>query len=75
MNAALRPVRPDPAEGLRAHCATLQAHADRLRAAAGALERQMCIRDRFRAELAALAHRCATAADGLALAAARLQDE
>ncbi|MEU2390540.1 hypothetical protein [Streptomyces sp. NPDC007369] len=76
MKAALRlrPARPDPVEGLRAHCAALRAHADRLAAAAGELERQDSPHAAaFRAEVAALAERCATAASGLALAVARLQ--
>ncbi|AXE24361.1 hypothetical protein C0216_13665 [Streptomyces globosus] len=72
--ARLRAAAPDPADGLRAHCEALRVHADRLRAAAGELEQQGPPAAPFRAEVAALAERCSTAADGLALAAARLRE-
>ncbi|WP_327134698.1 hypothetical protein OG311_33085 [Streptomyces sp. NBC_01343] len=76
MNAAprFRPGPPDPADGLRGHSAVLRAHALRLHAAAGALDWQGPQGDAFRAEVAALADRCATAANGLAVAAAQLED-
>ncbi|MFE2478937.1 hypothetical protein [Streptomyces sp. NPDC059389] len=75
MNAAtrLRPGPPDPADGLRGHSAALHAHALRLHAAAEALEWRGPQGDAFRAEVAALADRCATAATGLAVAAAQLE--
>ncbi|MER7463734.1 hypothetical protein [Streptomyces sp. NPDC097981] len=71
----LRQGPPDPAGGLRGHSAVLRAHALRLRAAAEALDWQGPQADAFRAEVAALADRCATAANGLAVAAAQLEDE
>lgn len=71
----LRSGPPDPADGLRGHSAALHAHALRLRAAVEALDWQGPQADAFRAEVAALADRCATAANGLAVAAAQLQDE
>ncbi|MFF4105587.1 hypothetical protein [Streptomyces sp. NPDC001903] len=76
MNAAprLRPCPPDPADGLRGHSAALRTHALRLRAAAEALVWQGPRADAFRAEVAALADRCATAANGLAAAADQLED-
>ncbi|MFE2852094.1 hypothetical protein ACFXJO_13300 [Streptomyces lavendulae] len=61
-----------PADGLRGHCAALRSHAHRLRAGAAALEWRGPQADAFRAEVAALADRCARAADGFALAAAQL---
>ncbi|MFE2149007.1 hypothetical protein ACFXAO_03095 [Streptomyces lavendulae] len=63
---------PAPADGLRGHCAALRSHAHRLRAGAAALEWRGPQADAFRAEVAALADRCARAADGFALAAAQL---
>ncbi|MFI1147886.1 hypothetical protein [Streptomyces sp. NPDC020817] len=76
MNAAprFRPGPPEPADGLRGHSAVLRAHALRLHAAAEALDWQGPQADAFRAEVAALADRCATAANGLAVAAAQLED-
>ncbi|MFK0043792.1 hypothetical protein ACIQU4_06750 [Streptomyces sp. NPDC090741] len=71
----LRPGPPDPADGLRGHSAALRAHALRLHAAAEALDWQGPQGDAFRAEVSALADRCATAAKGLAVAAAQLEDE
>ncbi|WP_327360735.1 hypothetical protein [Streptomyces sp. NBC_01296] len=70
----LRSGPPDPADGLRSHSAVLRGHALRLRAAAEALDWQGPQADAFRAEVAALADRCATAANGLAVAAAQLED-
>lgn len=64
--------RPAPAEGLRAHSAALRSHAERLRRAAGDLRWQGPGGDAFRAEVASLADRCATAAGGFELAAAQL---
>ncbi|MFD5142106.1 hypothetical protein [Streptomyces sp. NPDC058401] len=61
-----------PAEGLRAHSAALRSHAERLRRAAGDLRWQGPGADAFRAEVASLADRCATAAGGFDLAAAQL---
>ncbi|MEU2827746.1 hypothetical protein [Streptomyces lavendulae] len=63
---------PAPADGLRGHCAALRSHAHRLRTGAAALEWRGPQADAFRAEVAALADRCARAADGFALAAAQL---
>ncbi|MCP3753362.1 hypothetical protein [Streptomyces sp. TBY4] len=63
---------PAPPEGLRAHSAALRSHAERLRRAAGDLRWQGPGGDAFRAEVASLADRCATAAGGLDLAAAQL---
>ncbi|MGW6838302.1 hypothetical protein ACWGCI_33555 [Streptomyces sp. NPDC054949] len=57
---------------LRTHCAVLRTHARRLRAAAEDLRDQGPGAEAFRAEVAALAERCATAAGGFALAAAQL---
>lgn len=66
------PGPPVPADGLRTHCAALRAHARRLRAGALALDWRGPQGDAFRAEITALADRCARAADGFALAAAQL---
>ncbi|UQX04330.1 WXG100 family type VII secretion target [Streptomyces sp. RerS4] len=63
---------PAPAEGLRSHSAALRTHAGRLRAGLAALDWRGPQADAFRAEVTALADRCATAADGFALAAAQL---
>ncbi|WP_328302784.1 hypothetical protein OG389_33920 [Streptomyces sp. NBC_00435] len=63
---------PAPADGLRAHSAALRSHAERLRRAVGDLRWQGPRADAFRAEVADLADRCATAAGGLDLAAAQL---
>lgn len=63
---------PAPAAGLRAHSAALRSHAERLRLAAGDLNWQGPGADAFRAEVASLADRCATAAGGFELAAAQL---
>ncbi|MEU3404442.1 hypothetical protein [Streptomyces sp. NPDC006670] len=68
-----RPVPSAPADGLRGHCAVLRGHARRLRAGAAALEWHGPQADALRAEVAALADRCARAADGFALAAAQLE--
>ncbi|MCY0920958.1 MULTISPECIES: hypothetical protein [unclassified Streptomyces] len=57
---------------LRTHCAVLRSHARRLRAAAEDLRDQGPGAEAFRAEVAVLAERCATAAGGFALAAAQL---
>ncbi|WP_030873452.1 hypothetical protein [Streptomyces sp. NRRL F-2747] len=70
----LRPGPVGPADGLRGHSAALRTHALRLHAAAEALDWQGPQADAFRAEVAALADRCATAATGLAAAAAQLED-
>ncbi|MEU7062261.1 hypothetical protein [Streptomyces sp. NPDC046161] len=67
-----RPRPPGPAEGLRAHSAVLRSHAERLRSVAARLGRRGPHADPLHAEVAALAERCAVAAGGLALAAARL---
>lgn len=64
--------RPAPAEDLRAHSAALRSHAERLRRAAGDLRWKGPGGDAFRAEVASLADRCATAAGGFELAAAQL---
>ncbi|KMO96816.1 hypothetical protein [Streptomyces roseus] len=69
-----RPGAPDPADGLREHSATLRSHALRLHAAAEALDWRGPQADAFRAEVAALAERCATAAGGLAVAADQLEE-
>ncbi|MGW2270579.1 hypothetical protein [Streptomyces yangpuensis] len=73
-----RPLRPAPRTAggsLRDHAAALRAHAVRLRGAAawspGWQGRETAA---LRAEVEHLAARCATAAGGLALAAAQLQD-
>ncbi|RSS39290.1 hypothetical protein EF912_33325 [Streptomyces sp. WAC07061] len=65
--------RPAPADGLRTHSAALRSHARRLRAGAAALEWRGREADAYRAEVTALADRCARAAAGLALAAAQLE--
>ncbi|MBT2405125.1 MULTISPECIES: hypothetical protein [unclassified Streptomyces] len=66
---------PGPADGLRTHSTALRSHAERLRLAARALDWQGPQADAFRAEVEALADRCATAANGLALGAAQLDEE
>ncbi|MFB7183090.1 hypothetical protein ACFCYI_35940, partial [Streptomyces sp. NPDC056257] len=53
--------------------AALRTHAARLSAAAAAPDWQGPLTEALRAEVANLAARCETAADGLALAAAQLQ--
>lgn len=63
-----------PGEGLRTHSTALHSHAERLRLAARAVDWQGPQADAFRAEVAVLADRCATAANGLALAAAQLDE-
>ncbi|MCX5192684.1 hypothetical protein OOK31_02050 [Streptomyces sp. NBC_00249] len=63
---------PAPADGLRTHSAALRSHAGRLRAGLAALDWRGPQAEAFRAEVSALADRCATAADGFALAAAQL---
>ncbi|MEU3724842.1 hypothetical protein [Streptomyces sp. NPDC031705] len=72
MSDCPRPGRPAPADGLRTHSAALRSHARKLRAGAAALEWHGGEADAFRAEVTALADRCARAAAGLALAAAQL---
>ncbi|MFF3618703.1 hypothetical protein [Streptomyces sp. NPDC002467] len=71
-----RAPRPTPGGplGLCDHAAALRSHAVRLRAAAAAPGWHAPQSDGLRAEVAALADRCATAAAGLALAAVQLQD-
>ncbi|MFD9728810.1 hypothetical protein [Streptomyces sp. NPDC059072] len=71
-----RAPRPTPGGplGLCDHAAALRSHAVRLRAAAAAPGWHGPQSDGLRAEVAALADRCATAAAGLALAAVQLQD-
>lgn len=69
----LRPRPPDPSLGLRTHSDVLRSHAERLRAAAEGLGWQGPQGDALRAEVAALADRCTTAANGFALAAAQLE--
>ncbi|WP_374777866.1 hypothetical protein OG756_38725 [Streptomyces sp. NBC_01310] len=64
-----------PDGGLRGHAAALRTHAVRLRGATAAPGWQGPESDALRAEVANLATRCATAAGGLALAAAQLQDQ
>ncbi|MFF5804549.1 hypothetical protein [Streptomyces sp. NPDC012746] len=66
------PHPPGPAEGLRGHATALRAHAARLRLAAAELDWEGPEAEAFRAEVSALALRCATAADGLRLTASRL---
>ncbi|MFJ3876192.1 hypothetical protein ACIPW5_01880 [Streptomyces sp. NPDC090077] len=72
MNDCPLPSRAAPADGLRTHSAALRSHARRLRAGAAALEWHGREADAYRAEVTALADRCARAAAGLALAAAQL---
>ncbi|MGO4459582.1 hypothetical protein AB4039_20125 [Streptomyces sp. M-16] len=64
--------RPDPAEGLRAHAATLRERARRLRGACEHLDWKGAQADAFRARVDELALRCDTAAAGLARSASRL---
>ncbi|MFD7258652.1 hypothetical protein [Streptomyces sp. NPDC059874] len=61
--------------GLCDHAAALRSHAVRLRAAAAAPGWHAPEADGLRTDVATLADRCGTAAIGLALAAAQLQDE
>ncbi|WP_051837828.1 hypothetical protein [Streptomyces sp. NRRL F-2580] len=71
-----RPSRPSPrppAGDLRGHAAALRTHAARLSEAAAAPDWHGPQTETLRAEVANLAARCETAADGLALAAAQLQ--
>ncbi|WKV70290.1 hypothetical protein AW27_001415 [Streptomyces sp. PCS3-D2] len=71
----LRPVPRPPGGSLRDHAAALRAHAVRLRrAAAWSPQWQGLETQALRAEVEHLAARCATAAGGLALAAAQLQE-
>ncbi|WKD30781.1 hypothetical protein [Streptomyces xanthophaeus] len=73
-----RPPRPAPLPpdgGLGGHAAALRTHAVRLRVAAMAPGWQGQDTEALRAEVTRLAARCATAAGGLALAAAQLQDQ
>ncbi|MET9319230.1 hypothetical protein ABZX75_03380 [Streptomyces sp. NPDC003038] len=70
----LRPHQPAQAEGLRTHEAALRRHAGRLRASAAALEWPGPRGAALRAEISLLADRCATAANGFALAAAQLDE-
>ncbi|GAA2652342.1 MULTISPECIES: hypothetical protein [Streptomyces] len=71
-----RPPRPaprPPAGGLSGRAAALRTHAFRLHAVAAAPEWHGPETEALRAEVARLAARCATAAGGLALAAAQLK--
>ncbi|MFE5488820.1 hypothetical protein ACFQ7Z_02445 [Streptomyces virginiae] len=71
----LRPAARPPGGSLRDHAAALRAHAVRLRgAAAWSPGWQGGETEALRAEVENLAARCATAAGGLALAAAQLRD-
>ncbi|MFC9814070.1 hypothetical protein ACFVJM_18595 [Streptomyces virginiae] len=71
----LRPAARPPGGSLRDHAAALRAHAVRLRgAAAWSPGWQGRETEALRAEVENLAARCATAAGGLALAAAQLRD-
>ncbi|MFJ9591493.1 hypothetical protein ACIRS3_01930 [Streptomyces virginiae] len=71
----LRPAARPPGGSLRDHAAALRAHAVRLRgAAAWSPAWQGGETEALRAEVENLAARCATAAGGLALAAAQLRD-
>ncbi|MEU4127332.1 hypothetical protein AB0F21_34560, partial [Streptomyces virginiae] len=70
-----RPAARPPGGSLRDHAAALGAHAVRLRgAAAWSPGWQGRETEALRAEVENLAARCATAAGGLALAAAQLRD-
>ncbi|MGW6981260.1 hypothetical protein ACWGE1_17695 [Streptomyces sp. NPDC054932] len=72
-----RPPRPaprPPGGGLTGHAAALRTHAFRMHGVAGAPGWQGPGADALRAEVSRLAARCATAAGGLALAAAQLED-
>uniref|UniRef100_A0AAU2K2H8 Uncharacterized protein n=1 Tax=Streptomyces sp. NBC_00049 TaxID=2903617 RepID=A0AAU2K2H8_9ACTN len=71
LRAASRP----PVAGLCGHAAALRSHAVRLRAAAAAPTWHDARSTALRTEVATLADRCATAANGLALAAARLDQD
>ncbi|MGW0750139.1 hypothetical protein [Streptomyces sp. NPDC002587] len=83
--AALRPWAPHPhvrphahphrPAGLRGHATALRSHAVRLRATTAAPAWRGPQSEALRAEVETLAGRCATAATGLALAAAQLGDE
>ncbi|MET9692929.1 hypothetical protein ABZY81_31460 [Streptomyces sp. NPDC006514] len=73
-----RPPRPAPRPpdgGLSGHAAALRTHAFRLYGVAGTREWHGPETEALRAEVTRLAARCATAAGGLALAAAQLQDQ
>ncbi|MCX4808173.1 hypothetical protein ACFWWM_39050 [Streptomyces sp. NPDC058682] len=73
-----RPPRPAPRPpdgGLSGHAAALRTHAFRLYGVAGTREWHGPQTEALRAEVTRLAARCATAAGGLALAAAQLQDQ
>ncbi|MFD9411170.1 hypothetical protein ACFWBN_29670 [Streptomyces sp. NPDC059989] len=71
--AAPRPAaRPRPVDGLRGHASVLRTHAVRLRATPVAPTRRDPRAGALRAEVDLLAGRCATAANGFALAAAQL---
>ncbi|MFB6577595.1 hypothetical protein ACFCYC_09190 [Streptomyces sp. NPDC056402] len=73
-----RPPRPAPRPpdgGLSGHAAALRTHAFRLYGVAGTREWRGPQTEALRAEVTRLAARCATAAGGLALAAAQLQDQ
>ncbi|MFD7909954.1 MULTISPECIES: hypothetical protein [unclassified Streptomyces] len=73
-----RPPRPAPLPpdgGLSGHAAALRTHAFRLYGVAGTREWHGPETEALRAEVTRLAARCATAAGGLALAAAQLQDQ
>ncbi|MFC9292729.1 hypothetical protein, partial [Streptomyces sp. NPDC057010] len=68
--------RPLPVDGLRGHASALRTHAVRMRAtavtAAAPARRDPQAGAALRAEIDVLAARCATAANGFALAAAQL---
>ncbi|OEJ34868.1 hypothetical protein [Streptomyces subrutilus] len=78
---AVPPLGPDPYRhpsrpgSLRGHAAALRSHAVRLRRATAAPAWRVPYDDALRAEVATLAGRCATAANGFALAAAQLGEE
>ncbi|MCX5174891.1 hypothetical protein [Streptomyces virginiae] len=71
---APRPAPRPPDGGLSGHAAALRTHAFRLHTAAGAPQWRGPENESLRAEVARLAARCATAAGGLALAAAQLKE-
>ncbi|MGP3689909.1 hypothetical protein ACTVZO_35310 [Streptomyces sp. IBSNAI002] len=78
---AVQPIGPDPYRhsnrpgSLRGHAAALRSHAVRLRTATAAPAWRVPDDDALRAEVATLACRCATAANGFTLAAAQLGEE
>lgn len=78
---AVPPLGPDPYRrphrpgSLRGHAGALRSHAVRLRTTMAAPAWRVPQDDALRAEVAVLAGRCATAANGFALAAAQLGEE